>query len=46
MFRSNNKNIRTSVNFEHISHLFLMFLMLTFNKYMLEENVVPMDLRK
>ena len=33
MFKVNNKN--TIVNFEYISHLFLVFLLLTLNKYIL-----------
>ena len=36
MFKVNNKNI---VNFEHISLLFLAFLLLTLDKYMLEGQI-------
>ena len=44
MFKVNNKNTKmmskvnnknTTANFEHISHLFVVFLLLTLNKYML-----------
>ena len=43
MFKANNKNTRTTscrsgvfiVTFEHISHLFLVFLFLTLNKQIL-----------
>ena len=44
MFKVNDKNTKTTstksswcffVNFEHISYLFLVFLFLTLNKYML-----------
>ena len=31
LFKDNNKNVFI-VNFEHISHLFLVFLLLTLNK--------------
>ena len=46
MFKVNNKSTRRRqwrrsggfiVNFEHISHFFLVFLLLTFNKYKLAE---------
>ena len=30
MFRVNNKDTKTTPNFEHISHLVLVFLLLTF----------------
>ena len=40
MFKVNNKNTKTFgvfiVNFEYISHNFLVFLLLTLKKYMLE----------
>ena len=41
MFEVNNKYTRTNifiVNFDHISYLFLMFLLLTLNKQMLIGN--------
>ena len=47
MFKVDNKNTRKRrsgvfiVNFEQISHLFLVFLLLPMNKYMLVELVLP-----
>ena len=47
MFKVNNKNTRRRrsgvfiVNFEQMSHLFLVFLLLTMNKYMLVKLVLP-----
>ena len=35
MLKVYNKDTRTNVNFEHISHLFLVFLILTLNNKML-----------
>ena len=35
MLKVYNKDTRTTVNFEHISHLFLVFLILTLNNKML-----------
>ena len=45
MFKVNNKATRTTsgvfiVNFDHISHLFLVFLWLTLNKYVLAELLI------
>ena len=34
MFKVNNKDTITTSNFEHISHIVLMFLLLTVNMYL------------
>ena len=40
MFKVNNRSGIFIVNFEHISHLVLVFLLLTLNKQMLAGNIL------